>query len=57
MAPVPAFYSVNESQKLFANRLYHTNDTQCAPGRDIPKNERKLGNGGYRLCARCANLK
>jgi hypothetical protein len=57
MANVPAFYSVNEAQKPAANRVHHTNDTTCAPGRDIPKHERKQGTGGYRLCEHCAKLK
>jgi hypothetical protein len=46
------FYSINEAQKPEANRVYH-NNSACAPGRDIPVNERRLGTGGYRLCKDC----
>jgi hypothetical protein len=49
MAKVPAFYSVNEAKKAPLLWVHH-NDNTCPPGRDIPKNERKEGTGGYRLC-------
>jgi hypothetical protein len=52
MAKVPAFHSINESAKPAAHRVYH-NETQCAPGRDIPVSERRPGTGGYRLCEKC----
>ena len=57
MANVPAFYSVNEAKKPPATQVHHINDTVCAPGRDIPKHERKAGTGGLRLCEHCAKLK
>jgi hypothetical protein len=52
MAKVPAFYSVNEVSKPADKRVHH-NDNTCAPGRDIPLNERRTGTGGYRLCDIC----
>jgi hypothetical protein len=52
MSKVPAFHSVNEAKKPAANRVHH-NDNTCPPGRDIPANERRVGNGGYRLCSDC----
>ena len=55
MPKTPAFYSVNEAQKIPANRVYHDNSA-CPSGRDIPQNERRLGTGGYRLCNNCENL-
>ena len=44
MPRVPAFYSVNEAKKAASNRVHHDNDA-CPLGRDIPRNERKLGDG------------
>lgn len=52
MPKVPAFHSVNEAKKPAANRVHH-NNSACAPGRDIPKHERRDGTGGYRLCDVC----
>lgn len=52
MAKVPAFHSKNEVEKTPDKRVYHDNDA-CPPGRDIPKNERRSGTGGYRLCKDC----
>jgi len=56
MPKVPDFYSVNEANKPAANRRYHNNNA-CPPGRDIPQNERRPGDGGgYSLCEDCARL-
>jgi hypothetical protein len=55
MPQVPAFYSVNEAKKAAANRVYHDNDA-CPLGRDIPQNDRKLGDGRHRLCVDCRRL-
>jgi hypothetical protein len=55
MPYTPAFYSINETKKLPSNRVHHNNST-CPPGRDIPQQERKLGDGGYRLCDDCRKL-
>jgi hypothetical protein len=52
MAKVADYYSVNEASKPAVNRVYHDND-QCKAGRDIPKNERRPGRGGYRHCVDC----
>ena len=52
MPSTPVFYSVNESKKPTANRVYHDNSA-CPPGRDIPQNERRPGTNGYRLCKDC----
>jgi hypothetical protein len=52
MAKEAPFYSVNEANKPAGERVHH-NETQCAPGRDIPKHERKSGTGGYPLCKVC----
>ena len=50
------FYSVNEAKKPAANRVHH-NNSACAPGRDIPQDERRPGKGPsgetYRLCEDC----
>lgn len=56
LAQVPAFHSINEIDKPADKRVYH-NDDACAPGRDIPKNERRGGTGGYRLCKDCERPK
>jgi hypothetical protein len=53
MPKVPAFYSINEIKKDAAHRVFHDNDA-CAPGRDIPANERRPGTAGYRRCDVCA---
>ena len=55
MPLVPAFYSVNEAKKAATHRVYHDNDA-CPLGRDIPQNERKLGDGKHRLCVDCRRL-
>jgi hypothetical protein len=55
MPQVAAFHSVNETSKPAANRVHH-NNSNCPPGRDIPKNERRDGTGGYRLCDDCKKL-
>jgi hypothetical protein len=55
MPAVPSFYSVNEAVKAAPSRVYHNNGA-CAPGRDIPPQERRLGTGGYRLCLDCQRL-
>jgi len=55
MPQVAAFYSVNEVKKPAANRRHH-NNSACAPGRDIPQNERKAGDGDYKLCEHCSSL-
>jgi hypothetical protein len=38
-------------KKTVGKRVYHNND-DCPQGKEIPKNERESGNGGYRLCLR-----
>jgi hypothetical protein len=53
MTKVAEFYSINEGKKPAADRVHH-NNSACAPGRDIPQNERQSGTGGYRLCDDCA---
>ncbi len=55
MPGVAPFHSVNEAKKPAANQVHH-NNSACAPGRDIPQNERRPGAGGYRLCEDCARL-
>jgi hypothetical protein len=52
MPIVAKFYSINEVKKPPQNRVYHDNSA-CPPGRDIPQNERKFGDGGYRHCDDC----
>ena len=52
MPRVADFHSINEVKKPPHNRVYH-NNSSCAPGRDIPQNERRPGTGGYRLCEDC----
>jgi len=55
MPATPKFYSVNEVKKPPADRVHH-NNSSCIPGRDIPTNERRSGDGGYRLCDDCTKL-
>lgn len=55
MPATPDFYSINETQKQPAHRVYH-NNSACPPGRDIPQNERRSGRNGYRLCDDCGRL-
>lgn len=55
MATVNPFHSVNEKNKDPRDRVYHNKST-CPSGRDIPKNEREPGRGGYRLCRRCPHF-
>jgi hypothetical protein len=52
MTHVASFHSINESKKPAEKRVHHDNNA-CAPGRDIPQNERKSGDGGYPLCHIC----
>ncbi|MEO8457275.1 MAG: hypothetical protein ABI559_05625 [Chloroflexota bacterium] len=55
MAIVPSYYSVHHGKKPEAHRVYHTND-RCFSGRDIPQQDRREGDNGYRLCVECARL-
>jgi hypothetical protein len=55
MAPIQAFYSINETKKPAANRVYH-NNSACRPGQDIPPSERRPGTNNYSQCEECANL-
>jgi len=55
MPKMAEFNSANEASKPTGNRVYH-NNSACAPGRDIPQNERRAGTGGYRLCDDCQRL-
>ena len=52
MTRVSDFHSINEVKKPANQRVYHDNNA-CAPGRDIPQNERRAGTGGYRHCEVC----
>ena len=52
MSRVPSFHAINEPQRPTTHRVHHNNNA-CAPGRDIPKHERRPGDGGYRLCHIC----
>jgi hypothetical protein len=52
MPKVPDFYSINEALKPVNKQVYHDNSA-CAPGRDIPLNERRPGRGNYRHCDVC----
>ena len=55
MPKVADFHSINEASKPVGNRVYH-NNSQCAPGRDIPQHERRAGTGGYKICNHCDQL-
>jgi hypothetical protein len=55
MTATAKFHSINEVKKPPANRVHHDNSA-CVPGRDIPQNERRSGDGGYRLCDDCIRL-
>jgi hypothetical protein len=52
MANIYPFYSINEVEKPATKRVHH-NNSSCAPGRDVPLNERKQGTNNYRLCDVC----
>jgi hypothetical protein len=52
---VMPFNSINEVKKQPAQRVHHNNN-KCASGRDIPKNERRSGTAGYRVCQHCKDL-
>jgi len=55
MPKIAEFHSTNEAAKPAGSRVHH-NNSACAPGRDIPQNERRSGSGGYRLCDDCQRL-
>ena len=55
MPKVDDFYSVKETSKPPANRVYHNNSV-CRRGRDILQSERKPGAHGYRMCDHCKSL-
>jgi hypothetical protein len=55
MPTTPAFHSINEGRKPPGNRIYH-NNSACPSGGDVPQNERRLGDGGYRLCHNCDQM-
>jgi hypothetical protein len=55
MSRIAAFHSVNETKKSIGKRVHH-NHSECPSGREIPKNERVAGSGGYRLCKHCKDL-
>ena len=55
MPPMPPFHSVKEVKKPPPRRMHH-NNSACPTGRDIPRAERKQGDGGYRLCHECDSL-
>jgi hypothetical protein len=53
MPAIPAFHSVNELKKPLDKRVHHDNST-CIQGRQIARDERVPGTGGYPLCEECA---
>jgi hypothetical protein len=55
MPKIAEFHSTHEANKPAGSRVHHNNGV-CAPGRDIPQNERQAGTGGYRLCDDCQRL-
>jgi hypothetical protein len=55
MPSVSPFHSVKEVKKPPASRVHH-NNSACNTGRDIPRSERKQGDGGYRMCHHCDSL-
>ena len=56
MPYTPEFFSISEVTKPATHRVHHNNSV-CPPGRDIPRNERLDGTGGYRLCDVCTRLR
>jgi hypothetical protein len=52
MARVPNFYSINEVKKPANKRRYH-NNSECGPGKEIPKADKRAGTDGYDLCEDC----
>jgi hypothetical protein len=55
MPKIAEFHSTHEANKPAGSPVHH-NNSACAPGRDIPQNERQAGTGGYRLCDDCQRL-
>jgi hypothetical protein len=51
MPSIPEFHSVNATKDI-GDHVYHNNST-CIAGRQIPRDERRPGTGGYRLCEEC----
>lgn len=49
------FNSINEAQKPIEDRVYHNNN-KCRAWYQIPDNEKRRGEAGYRLCIHCKNL-
>jgi hypothetical protein len=52
MPSTTEFHSANETKNPPDKRVYHNNST-CIAGRQIPRDERRPGTGGYRLCREC----
>jgi hypothetical protein len=55
MAYVDPFYSVNEAAKPADERRWH-DQSDCGPGKEIPKGDRRPGTGGYSRCEDCKSL-
>jgi hypothetical protein len=52
---VSPFNSINEAKNPIEDRVYH-NNSDCQAWYQIPDNEKRQGDAGYRLCIRCKNL-
>ena len=55
MPTVPTFYSVNETKRPPATRVYHNNGA-CDLGKQIAQADRQQGTNAYRLCEDCERL-
>lgn len=53
MPQIAPFHSAGEEEKPGQRRMFHSNDA-CTVGQQIPTNERREGNGGYRQCVDCS---
>ena len=52
MPSTPEFHSVDEPKNPPDKRVYH-NNTTCIAARQIPRDQRRPGTGGYHLCPEC----
>ncbi len=55
MAYVDPYHSANEESKPAGERRWH-DQSDCGPGSDIPKGDRRPGTGGYTRCEDCKSL-
>ena len=55
MPTIPSYYWIRENTKAIPERNFH-NNSFCEVGKAIPRSDRRLGTGTYRLCRECEDL-